>query len=92
VRELYHFPSNFAYPYVFITKRAFEYVRVFGELSRFNGFNLLKVYNIQPIYDAHEIYHHILQTMVDTLSLERGPPVSQASFSITFSAHLPVPT
>lgn len=57
--------------------KSFEYVRVFGELNRFNGFNLLKVYNIQPIYDAHEIYHHILQAMVDTLSLERGPPPTQ---------------
>ncbi|KIM49312.1 hypothetical protein M413DRAFT_438499 [Hebeloma cylindrosporum] len=53
---------------------AFGYVRAFGDLSRFNGSNFLKVYNIQPIHDAHEIYYHILHAMVDALSSERGPP------------------
>ena len=74
-------PPNFVSPYIFSDQRTFGYVRVIGDLNRFNGFNFLKVYNIQPIHDAHEIYYHILQTMVDTLSTERGPPVSYTSFS-----------
>lgn len=72
----FHFSKFRISLYFLSNQRTFGYVRVFGDLSRFNGFNFLKVYNIQPIHDVHEIYYHILQAMVDALSSERGPPVS----------------
>lgn len=31
---------------------------------------------IDLVDDPHEIYHHLLKVMVESLMLQRGPPVS----------------
>ncbi|KAF8965266.1 hypothetical protein BDZ97DRAFT_799053 [Flammula alnicola] len=52
----------------------FAYARVLGELEQYKSAKNLKVHHIRPVYDGHEVYHHILHTIMDTLTYERGPP------------------
>ncbi|KAF9484722.1 hypothetical protein BDN70DRAFT_872260 [Pholiota conissans] len=52
-----------------------SYARIVAELRSNNERRSLQITHVRPVYDGHEIYHHILRAIADTLSLERGPPV-----------------
>jgi len=54
--------------------RPFAYARIIGESEHRGGRKLLKIFHIEPVYEAHEIFHHLLHAIMDTLSYERGPP------------------
>ncbi|KAF9562544.1 hypothetical protein CPC08DRAFT_371953 [Agrocybe pediades] len=64
----------------------FAYVRVTGQLEDSRGSRMLKITNIQLIFDAHEIYYHILHSIFDTLVDERGPP-PPGTFPSPFNEH-----
>jgi len=59
----------------YLSWRPFAYARIIGELEHHNGTKMLRVDNIQLVLDSYEIYYHILHSIVDTLTVERGPPV-----------------
>lgn len=66
--------------------RTFEYARIVGELvDEYKGSRSFKIFNMQPIYDPHEIYFHILHSIFDCLVLEKGPPVHSNLFELTIS-------
>ncbi|KAF8798080.1 hypothetical protein BYT27DRAFT_6918223 [Phlegmacium glaucopus] len=52
----------------------FAYARIIGELEHRGDRKLLKIFHIEPVYEAHEIFHHLLHVIMDTLISERGPP------------------
>jgi len=52
----------------------FAYARIIGESEHRRDRRLLKIFHIEPVYEAHEIFHHLLHTIIDTLSSERGSP------------------
>jgi hypothetical protein len=60
--------------------RPFAYARIIGESEHRGNRKLLKIFHIEPVYEAHEIFHHLLHTIIDTLSSERGPPVRCSFF------------
>ena len=59
--------------------RPFDFAVVVGQLEENHGSSVVKVLHIQPLYDPHEIYFHILHVIFDTLRYERGNPVSSDS-------------
>lgn len=66
--------------------RSFAYARIIAESEHRGSRNLLKIFHIEPVYEAHEIFHHLLHTITDTLSSERGPPVRALFFSLQVSS------
>lgn len=54
----------------------FKYARIIGELEHRGDSDrkLLKIFHIEPVYEAHEIFHHLLRVIIETLISERGPP------------------
>ncbi|CAA7271643.1 unnamed protein product [Cyclocybe aegerita] len=66
----------------------FDYACVVGELDRFDdGRKAIKIFHIRPIYDPHEVYYHIIHAIVDTLSVERGPPPRGSMASPISASH-----
>ncbi|KAF8910986.1 hypothetical protein CPB84DRAFT_1763066 [Gymnopilus junonius] len=64
---------------------AFAYARVVGELvDDHRRSRSLKILNIQPIYDPHEIYFHILHSIFESLIVERDPPPIEVISSTPF--------
>lgn len=58
------------------TNRHFSYVRAIGRISEFRGLYSIHLTEINPIEEPHEIYHHLLSTMVESIMLKKGSPVS----------------
>jgi len=50
------------------------YVRVYGKPDKWNHLISFKIDHIRLIDDAHEIYFHIMESIVATLQYTRGPP------------------
>jgi len=55
----------------------FDYAVVVGQLKANDRTSTVKVLHIQPLYDPHEIYFHLLHVIFDTLRYERGNPRSE---------------
>lgn len=68
------FPERTWNEYLF--NRGFQYARVIGTIAEYCGMHYLKIMKIDLVDDPHEIYHHLLKVMVESLMLQRGPPVS----------------
>ena len=51
------------------------YHRVHGKPDKFNRYISVKIENLRPINDVHEVYFHILESIVTTLQYTRGLPV-----------------
>lgn len=62
--------------------RPFAYARIIGESEHRSDRKLLKIFHIEPVYEAHEIFHHLLRVIIDTLFSERCPPVG--AFVLSF--------
>ena len=51
------------------------YVRIYGKPDKWKQFISVKIDHIRLVDDAHEVYFHLLESMVATLQYTRGPPV-----------------
>jgi len=54
---------------------ASTYIRVYGKPSTYKGYISLEIQDTRPVTDPHEIYFHIMESIVATLQYTRGPPV-----------------
>ena len=70
--------------------RPFAYARIIGESEHRGDRKLLKIFHIEPVYEAHEIFHHLLRVIIDTLISERGPPVRIFVYSSTCTLNMPL--
>lgn len=66
----------------FSVARNFSYVRAIGKISEYNGLYSIQLTKINVVEDPHEIYHHLLSVMVESLMFQRGPPVSFALLDV----------
>ena len=55
--------------------RSFAYARIIPESEHHGDRKLLKNFHIEPVYEAHDIFRHLIRAIIETLSSERGPPV-----------------
>jgi hypothetical protein len=57
--------------------RAGTFANIVGILKQWESFRRLQVLHVQPVQPG-ELEYHCFNTIVSTLTLERGPPVRNA--------------